>query len=140
MAELTEEDIPGAVLCEPLEAATVHSLKWWLLCRGIQCPSSWKKAQLIDWYVKTVSYYASYPIKFFVSVRKSKLAGTKVVDVDGSYTYRKRLSAGADVDSDATTLPDIPLIGWDSISGIHSKNADQIPIVTHGKISSCSYR
>ena len=47
MDELTEKDIPGAVLNEPLENATVHALRWWLLCRGIQRPSSWKKAQLI---------------------------------------------------------------------------------------------
>ena len=34
--ELTEKDIPGAILNEPLENATVPELKWWLLCRGIQ--------------------------------------------------------------------------------------------------------
>ena len=44
--ELTEEDIPGAVLNEPLESATVHALKWWLLCRDIRVPSSWKKSQV----------------------------------------------------------------------------------------------
>ena len=41
--ELTERDIPGAILNEPLENATVPELKWWLLCCGIQAPSSWRK-------------------------------------------------------------------------------------------------
>lgn len=48
--ELTEEDIPGAALKEPLESHTVHALKWWLLCRGEKAPSSWKKAQYITRY------------------------------------------------------------------------------------------
>ncbi len=32
--ELTEADIPGAMLEEPLEAHNVVALKWWLLCCG----------------------------------------------------------------------------------------------------------
>ena len=44
---LTEKDIPGAILNEPLENATIPELKWWLLCRGIQAPS-WRKAKLIE--------------------------------------------------------------------------------------------
>ena len=49
MAEkLCESDIPGAVLSEPLENSTIPELKWWLLCRGIHAPSSWKKAVLIE--------------------------------------------------------------------------------------------
>ena len=46
--ELTEKDIPGAVLNEPLENATIPQLKWWLLCRGIQARSPWRKAKLIE--------------------------------------------------------------------------------------------
>ena len=46
--DLTENDIPGAVLQEPLESATVHALRWWLLCHDIQDPTSWRKAKLID--------------------------------------------------------------------------------------------
>lgn len=46
--ELTESDIPGATLHEPLESATVHALRWWLLCHGIQAPTSWRKAKLIE--------------------------------------------------------------------------------------------
>ena len=45
---LTEEDIPGACLSEPYELHTNTELRWWLLCRGISAPSSWKKAQLVE--------------------------------------------------------------------------------------------
>jgi len=48
VVELTEDDIPGAGLSEPLESHTVPALKWWLLCRGIKVPSSWKKQQVIE--------------------------------------------------------------------------------------------
>ena len=46
--DLTENDIPGAILNEPLENATVQALKWWLLCRGMQASSSWRKPKLIE--------------------------------------------------------------------------------------------
>ena len=45
---LTEADIPGAVLNDPLECHTVPELRWWLMCRGIKPPHSWKKAQHIS--------------------------------------------------------------------------------------------
>ena len=45
--ELTAKDIPGADLAEPFERYQIPKLKWWLLCRGIKAPSSWKKPQLI---------------------------------------------------------------------------------------------
>ena len=45
---LTESDIPGAALSEPLEVHTVPALKWCLLCYGIKPPTSWKKPQLIS--------------------------------------------------------------------------------------------
>ena len=34
---LTEDDISGAKLEEPLESHTVSKLRWWLLCGGIVC-------------------------------------------------------------------------------------------------------
>lgn len=46
--ELTEADIPGATLDEPLESHTVHALRWWLLCHGDNAPSSLKKLQLVE--------------------------------------------------------------------------------------------
>ena len=44
---LTEDDIPGASLREPLESHTVAELCWWLLCQGITVPTSWKKVQIV---------------------------------------------------------------------------------------------
>ena len=44
---LTEDDIPGAFLREPFESHTVAELRWWLLCRGITIPTSWKKVQIV---------------------------------------------------------------------------------------------
>lgn len=46
--ELTEDDIPGAKLDEPLESHAVHALRRWLLCHGITVPTAWKKAKLIE--------------------------------------------------------------------------------------------
>ena len=48
LLELTEEDIPGAKLDEPLESHAVHGLRRWLLCHGIVAPISWRKAKLIE--------------------------------------------------------------------------------------------
>ena len=46
--ELTEEDIPGASLEEPLDNHNMAALRWWLLCHGITSSTSTRKAQLID--------------------------------------------------------------------------------------------
>ena len=46
--ELTEEDVPGAKLEEPLEGYTVPALRRWLLCHGIQLPTSMKKSAVIE--------------------------------------------------------------------------------------------
>lgn len=48
--ELTEADIPGASLEEPLDNQNVAALRWWLLCHGITPSSSARKAQLITKY------------------------------------------------------------------------------------------
>ena len=45
---LSPEDIPGADLSEPFEQYTVSALRWWLLCRGIKVPTSWRKKKVID--------------------------------------------------------------------------------------------
>ena len=45
--QLTENDIPGASLKEPFESHAVSELHWWLLCRGMVVPTSWKKPQVI---------------------------------------------------------------------------------------------
>ena len=46
--ELTEDNVPGAKLEEPLESATVPALRRWLLCHGIQVQTSLKKSKLIE--------------------------------------------------------------------------------------------
>ena len=48
VVELSEDDIPGARLSDPLESHNVQELRWWLLCRGIKVPTSWKKTNLIS--------------------------------------------------------------------------------------------
>ena len=40
---LSPADIPGADLSEPFDSHTMPELRWWLLCRGIIVPTSWKK-------------------------------------------------------------------------------------------------
>ena len=46
---LTEDIIPGASLdYDKIETYTVAELKWWLKCRDVHPPTSWRKAQLID--------------------------------------------------------------------------------------------
>jgi hypothetical protein len=45
---LEEDDVEGAALEEPLDAKTIPQLQWWLLCHGIETPSSEKKAALIN--------------------------------------------------------------------------------------------
>ena len=46
--QLTERDIPGAFLSEPIDRPTMPELWWWLLCRGIQTTTSWKKQKLLS--------------------------------------------------------------------------------------------
>ena len=53
---LTEQDIPGAALNEPLDQHTMPELWWWLLCHGIQVTASLRKNQLI----KRFSQYRRY--------------------------------------------------------------------------------
>ena len=54
--ELTEADIPGSALSEPLEASSIPQLRWWLLCHGICAPTSWKKQRLIERYKQQWNY------------------------------------------------------------------------------------
>ena len=44
MVELTEDNIPGAKLTSAMDGYMMFKLKWWLLCRGVKAPNSWKKA------------------------------------------------------------------------------------------------
>ena len=47
IVESTEQGIPGASLKEPFDSHNVTALRWWLQCRGIKAPSSWRKNQLV---------------------------------------------------------------------------------------------
>jgi len=44
---LATDDIPGSKFSEPFNKHTVVELCWWLLCCGIEAPTSWKKARLV---------------------------------------------------------------------------------------------
>ena len=44
---LSEKDIPGVDLDEPLQNHSMPALQWWLLSYGIQDPTIWKKFRLI---------------------------------------------------------------------------------------------
>ena len=99
--QLTEHDIPGAILNESLENATVPQLKWWLLCRGIQSSSTARKLQLIDRYIYCSLSYKVLSLSqmiqcsrtnywsLIINTRKAKELGAKVIGVVGSYLYRK---------------------------------------------------
>ena len=60
VVELTEADIPGATLNEPLERHAIPELKWWLLCHGICAPASIKKQQLLDRYCLNLNVYTIF--------------------------------------------------------------------------------
>ena len=47
VVKLTEADIPGARLEEPLDKHNMSALRWWLQCHGIKFLTSWKKEKLI---------------------------------------------------------------------------------------------
>ena len=46
-AILSESDIPGAYLSEPMDQHTKPELIRWLLCRGIKAPTAFNKKQLV---------------------------------------------------------------------------------------------
>ena len=48
---LLPTDIPGEELSKPWEQHTMVALRWWLLCRGISVPTTWKKVKLIERYL-----------------------------------------------------------------------------------------
>jgi len=52
LLQLSEDDVPGATLAEPIEKQSVPALKRGLLCRGVEMPNSARKIQLIKRSVK----------------------------------------------------------------------------------------
>lgn len=63
-------------------------------------------------------------------VRQTKAAGVPVIDIDGSYIYRKYHSETDDADN--IPVPDIPPAGWDTIEGVQSVAIRELPKITHG--------
>ena len=84
---LNAEDIPGAVLTDPLDNHKIPSLRWWLLCRGITAPHSLKKKELIDRSVYSTDSSAFLPSP--CRIKEVRKESKPVVDVDGSYIYKK---------------------------------------------------
>jgi hypothetical protein len=122
--ELFPADIPGAELQEPLEKHTVPALKWWLTCRNCSVPSSSKKSALIS--------------KIQQVVAEGK--GDAVVDVDGSYLYKK-YKRMVDAGSSISPLgpPQQPPQGWVALplsaSEIESSTlVSSLPSVTAGLV------
>ena len=134
---LSPADVPDADLSELYEAHAVPALKWWLLCRGIKAPSSWKKAQLINWFVSTkvTRQDTQWNSLMFSRIHKAVRDKANIVDVDGSYLCRKQKQP---VDSGLTVaplpLPSPPLSGWESVSQDNvAVIAKKVPHVTSGK-------
>lgn len=76
-------------------------------------------------------------------IKEEKLAGTKIIDVDGSYLYRKyHQHPGVTIPS-----PSLPLTGWETVTEAnHTEISTKIPKVTHGTydtvcmMSSCTFQ
>ena len=60
--ELSESDIPGTSLAQPLESHALPALWWWLQCRGINVLSSIKKKQIIMRYSILVALLQLYRV------------------------------------------------------------------------------
>ena len=54
--KLTGYDILGATLHAPFDGHTVSALKLWLLYRGINDSSSWKKPRLVTGHLKDIHF------------------------------------------------------------------------------------
>jgi hypothetical protein len=117
---LSPEDIPGAVLSKPYARHTAAALRWWLLCRGVKVPSSLKKQLVLD------------------RVNETERENRPIVDVDGSYLYRKYKSlteSGVQVEPPLNPPP--PLSGWTVVKQDNFQSiASSIPPVTSGSQSS----
>ena len=134
---LNPANIFGADLSVPYEVYAIPALKWWLLCRGIKAPSSWKKAQLINRFVWTKVFRQDTELHFhtFSTIYKAVKDKANIVDVDGSCLYRKHKQLA---DSGLTVSPmpllSPPLSGWKSVSQDNVELiAKKVPHVTSGE-------
>eukprot|EP00731_Ephydatia_muelleri_P024343 Em0016g614a len=118
MEEATAADIPSADLAAPFDKHTVPALRWWLLCRGICAPGSWNKKKLID------------------RINEAVVDNMTVVDVDGSYLYKKyKTLTDAGHVLAPLTAPPPPPSGWVTVSSEnYTQVAPDIPTVTVGLV------
>jgi len=89
---LTEEDVDGAKLQEPLEKHHKNALRWWLVCHG----------QLQTMQPKLLMHHETCCSLYRILEAKED---TTIVDVDGSYLQRKR----ARHIEEGNTVPPLPI-------------------------------
>ena len=66
-------------------------------------------------------------------IREAVQANIPIIDVDGSYLYRKRLRLGTGSTGTPTTLPPLPIAGCESVSAENATEMSvKIPHVTQG--------
>lgn len=133
---LLPADIPGAELSEPLEKHQVAALRWWLLCRGIKVSTSVRKKDLVERLANELVLLTQGLLNFLCyRVKKVNEDGAEIVDVDGSYVYRKFKSlADAGKNVSLPTTPPLPMSGWITMSSENYQAlSSSIPPVTHGK-------
>ena len=68
---VSPEDIPGANLSKPYEKHTVAALRWWLLCRGIKAPTSWKKKEIVNRLV-SLGQYDTQSVTIYILLSQSE--------------------------------------------------------------------
>ena len=99
---------------------TMPELSWWLLCHGICASTTWKKATLVD---KCVVLFMLLPVSIYkntflsVGIREAKKNKTLVIEVDGSYSFRKHqqlLSQGLPLVP--LDIPSTPVTGWEPVN------------------------
>ena len=57
-----------------------------------------------------------------------------MIDVDGSCLYKKCQQFDSALNPDGSTIPDIPLTGWETVDATnYNEMSKKIPRVTHGK-------
>ena len=69
-----------------------------------------------------------------------RLGETEVLDVDGSYLFKKHQQLSSEgIQLPQLSLPETPLIGWEPVNITnYAEMAKKIPRITHGKIYSLS--
>lgn len=66
-------------------------------------------------------------------VREAVRSNLPIVDVDGSYLYRKQLRLGGASDDAQLPLPTPPLSGWESVNSENASDmSSNVPRVTQG--------